>query len=130
MFSQTNSTGSFQIAAMFTASWKAPWFTAPSPKKAAATRPWPEQLARQAGADRERHAGADDRVGAQDPARGVGDVHRAALAAAEARRLREQLGHHAVDVRALGQAVAVAAVGGGHVVVVAQRRADPTATAS
>ena len=38
LFSQTNSTGSFQIEARFSPSWKAPLFTAPSPKKATATR--------------------------------------------------------------------------------------------
>ena len=38
LFSQTNSTGSFQMLAMFSPSWKAPLFTAPSPKNATATR--------------------------------------------------------------------------------------------
>ena len=36
LFSQTNSTGSFQIAARFSPSWKAPLLTAPSPKNATA----------------------------------------------------------------------------------------------
>jgi hypothetical protein len=40
----------------------------------------------------------------------IGDVHRAALAAADAGILAEHLGHHAVDVTALGDRVAVPAV--------------------
>ena len=115
-----STTGSRQIAAMFTASWKAPWFTAPSPKKAAATRRLAEQLARQAGADRERHAGPHDRVGAQDPARGIGDAHRAALAAAEAGLLREQLGHRGAGTHALGKRVSVRAMRGRDPVVTRQ----------
>jgi len=45
LFSQTNSTGSSQIAAMLSASWKAPLLTAPSPKNATATVPSPRSLA-------------------------------------------------------------------------------------
>jgi hypothetical protein len=80
-------------------------------------------LARQAGTGGQRHARADDRVGAEDALAGVRDVHRAALAAAQPGGLGEELGHHAVEVGALGEDVAVAAVGGGEVVVVAQRGA-------
>ena len=58
----------------------------------------------------ERRAGADDAVGAEHALRQVGDVHRAALAAAEPVLLAEDLVHHAVDVAALGDAVAVAAM--------------------
>ena len=47
----------------------------------------------------------------------IGDVHRAALALAVARLLAQQLGEHQVRGRALGQAVAVTAVGAGHIVV-------------
>ena len=39
MFSQKKTTGSAHTAARLTASWKAPWATAPSPKKATATVP-------------------------------------------------------------------------------------------
>jgi hypothetical protein len=41
LFSQTNTTGSFQIAARLRASWKAPSFDAPSPKNTMQT--WPER---------------------------------------------------------------------------------------
>ena len=47
------------------------------------------------------------------PTRDVGDVHRAALAPVGARRLAVELGHHRADVDPLGDAVAVAAMGGG-----------------
>jgi hypothetical protein len=83
-----------------------------------------KQLARHPSADRERQAGADDRVRTEHPARGVGDVHRAALAVADALAAGEQLGHHPVDLHAAGEAVTVAAVGGGHVVALRQRGAD------
>jgi hypothetical protein len=67
---------------------------------------------------------ADDGVGAQIAVFLVGDVHRSALAAAIAFRLAEQLAEHFLELRALGDAVAVAAVGGGDVVCLFQRLAD------
>ena len=54
----------------------------------------------------------------------VGDVHRAALALAVAVAPAEQLGHHAVDVGALGDAVAVAAMVADDAIGDAQVRAD------
>src|SRR5207247_433621 len=66
---------------------------------------------------------ADDRVGAEVARLRIGDVHRAALAAAVPRLLAEQLGEHAVDRRALGQAMAVPAVRARDEVVAAQRLA-------
>jgi hypothetical protein len=75
-------------------------------------------------ADGDRDAAADDAVRAEDPEAEVHGVHGAALAAAEAVDLAEELGHHRVDVGALGQQVAVAAVGGGDAVVLAQGLAD------
>src|SRR6185503_6423682 len=82
---------------------------------------------RQRGAGGDADATADDPVGAEDPGLHVGDVHRAALAFAVAARLAEELGHHQVDPAALGDAVAVAAVGRGDVVVGSECRAgtDP-----
>ena len=85
--------------------------------------PLAKQLAREPGADRERDARPDDGVGTEHAARGIRDVHRSALPAAQARLLGEQLGHHAVDVSPLGEAVAVAAVRGRDVVAIRQRRA-------
>ena len=51
-------------------------------------------------------------------------MHRAALAAAQALLAAEDLGHHPVRVAPLGDAVAVAAMGGGDVVLVVQMQAD------
>ena len=72
------------------------------------------------GARRDRQSAADDAVRAEHAHREVGDVHRAALAFAVAVDAPEQLGHHALHVRALGDAVAVAAVRAGHPIGVRQ----------
>src|SRR5438445_3259843 len=56
-------------------------------------------------------AGGHDAVTAEDVEVEGGDVHRAAETAAVAVDAAEQLGHHAVHARALGDAVPVAAVG-------------------
>ena len=80
--------------------------------------------------DRHRRAGgdagaaADDGIGAQVAGVLVGDVHGAAFAAAIAGFLAEQFGKHSVQRRALGDTVAVAAVGAGDVIVLAQRFAN------
>jgi len=84
----------------------------------------PARLGREGGARRDAGRAADDRVRAEVPVLVVGDVHRAALAAAVAGLLAEQLGEHPVDRGALREAVAVAAVGRGDVVVLPQRLAD------
>ena len=76
------------------------------------------------GADGEGDAGADDAVGAEHALGHVRDVHGAALALVGAGGALEDLGHHAPDVDALGDAVAVAAVGGGEVVGVGEVGAD------
>src|SRR5215213_3444200 len=81
-------------------------------------------LGGQADAADHRRAAADDPVGAEHALVHVGDVHRAALAVAEPVTLAVDLGHHAVHVAALGDGVAVAAVGGGDVVVGPEVRAD------
>ena len=77
-------------------------------------------LGGQRGAADQRRAAADDAVGAHHALGQVGDMHRAALAAAQTVAPAEDLGHHAVDVAALGDAVAVAPVGAGDVVAVVQ----------
>ena len=73
---------------------------------------------------RQRRAAAHDRVRAQVPVLVVRDVHRAAFAAAVPGFLAEQLRVHAIDHGALGEAVAVAPVRAGDVVVWPQRLAD------
>src|SRR5581483_6392637 len=63
-------------------------------------------------------------VGAEDAAREVAEVHGASLAAAAAGGPPEELGHHPRGLGALGQALPVAAVGGGHEVVGREEGAD------
>ena len=84
LFSQMKTTGSFQIAARLTASWNAPSLAAPSPKKLTTTRSSPLHLVGQRGAGGDRDAAGDDAVGAEVAGGDVGDVHRAAAAAAVA----------------------------------------------
>jgi hypothetical protein len=55
-------------------------------------------------------SGPDDAVGPQHADAEIGDMHRAAFALAVAGLLAVDLGHHLLHVRALGYAVAVAAV--------------------
>ena len=78
----------------------------------------------QRGAAHQRRAGAEDAVGPHHAQVDIGDVHGAALAAAGAGGAPVQFGEHASDVDALGDAVAVAAVGTGNVVVLAQVQHD------
>ena len=82
------------------------------------------QLGRQASTGADAEAAADNAVGAEDAHRHIGDVHGSALAATIAGFLAHDLGHHAVELAALGQTVSVAAVCAGDVVVVAQGRAS------
>ena len=82
------------------------------------------QLRGQRRAGAERHRRADDSVRAQNVEVQVGDMHRAAEATAITGVAAQQFGHHAVEVGALGDAVAVASMVAGHVIVVAQDRAD------
>jgi hypothetical protein len=63
---------------------------------------------------------ADDAVGAQDADIQVDDMHRPAFAAAVARRLAKQLGHHQVESAAFGDAVSVSSMGAGDVIVTLQ----------
>ena len=87
-------------------------------------------LARAAVGGRERRAGrdaaarGDDAVRAEHAEREVRDVHRAAAAAAHAGGLPVELGHQPVEADALGDRVAVPAVGRRDVVVATQRGAD------
>ena len=78
---------------------------------------------------RQRHAGGQRQVAADDPVAAheavleVEHVHRAAAAVRDALLAAEQLGHHAVGIRAAGERVAVRAVGRDQVVLVAHRPA-------
>ena len=80
-------------------------------------------LGAERGAGGQRDARTHDAVGAQDTQVGVSDVHGAALALVGTGGLAVQLRHHGLGVHALGDAVAVAAVGAGDVVIGIQRRA-------
>ena len=110
LFSQKKITGSCHTAARFTASWNAPWATAPSPKNATRHAVVGSELGRGRGSHRDGKTGGNDPVRAEDPDVRVGDVHRAAATAVGALVLGHQLGEHAERVEALGQAVAVPAV--------------------
>ena len=81
------------------------------------------QTAAQCRAHGHRDRGAEDARLAQDADAEVGQVHRAALALADAGLLAQQLGHCGPDVAALGDGVSVRAVVAGHPVVVAQGHA-------
>ncbi len=82
--------------------------------------PLPDREADTRGQDAARR---EDAVGAEVAHGRVGDVHRAALAVADAVRLAVELGHEAPERAALGDEVAVAAVRREDVVVGPERRA-------
>ena len=69
-------------------------------------------------------ARADDAIGPEQTDRTVIEMHRAAAAAADAVGTTEQFGHHPSRIGALGQRMAVAAMGRGHPVGRAQMRAN------
>ena len=131
LFSQTKITGSFQIEAMLSASWKAPSLVAPSPKKQTATLSRLLHLGWRAPRRRRSECRRRRCRWRRDCPCDIGDVHRAAAAAAIAVFLAEELGEHALRIGALGDAVAVAAMRRGDLVVVAQVGMQmPTALAS
>ena len=78
----------------------------------------------QGGTDRVGNTGPDDGVHAEHPDAHVGDVHGAALATVGTAGLAIQLGHHRRYRHPLGDAVPVAAVGGGNPVVRSQGGTD------
>ncbi len=71
----------------------------------------------------ERHLAADDAVAAPVVAGGVEEMHRAALALGAAGHLAVELRHERVQLHADRDGVAVVAVGGDDVVVLAHQRA-------
>ena len=75
-------------------------------------------------ADRDRQAAADDAVGAEIALGRLGDVHRAAAPLAIAGLAAEKFGEHRLQLGALGDAMAVAAMGRGDAIGVAERHAD------
>ena len=93
LFSQTNSTGSFQMLAMFSPSWNAPLLTAPSPKNATADAVGLQQLEAVAAAAGLQDARPDDAAGAHHADLGREQVHAAAAPARAAGRAAEQFGH-------------------------------------
>src|SRR5690349_4678040 len=82
-------------------------------------------LRREAGAGDDRDAAGDDAVGAEHADAEIGDVHRTAFALAVARLSSVKLGHHAVEIGPLGDAVPVAAMCRDDAIVAAQSAADP-----
>ena len=84
-----------------------------------------QPLGRERGADGDGQPAADDAVRAEIALGHVGDVHRPAPAPAIAFLLAEELREHGGHVGALGDAMAVAAMGGGDLVVVGQPQAGP-----
>ena len=105
-------------------SWNGPAFDAPSPKNDTATPPLPSICAARPRAGDDRDAAGDDAVGAEHADREIGDVHRAALALAITGLPAVELGHHAVQIGALGDAMAMAAMGRDDAVGPGQCRAD------
>src|SRR5262249_29420517 len=75
------------------------------------------------GAGTNREPGRHDAVAPEDVEVERGDVHRPAETAAVAGLAPHQLGHHPIDARALGDAMAVAAMVAHDAVLLAQRRA-------
>ena len=124
MFSQTKTAGRFQIAARFSDSWNVPWLEAPSPKERDRDAAGAERLGGQRRAGGKRQSAADDPVRAEHALVDIGDVHRAALALADAGGLAHQLRDHAVDIDTLGDAMTVAAVRAGDVVAIGEVTAD------
>jgi hypothetical protein len=97
--------GRFQREAMLRASWKTPWWMEPSPKEQRQTR---FSL---------RYLKAQATPAAQEALGGVEDVHGAAAPAGGAGALGQELGHDLVGADALGDGLAVVAVGDDHGVI-------------
>ena len=125
MFSQKKITGSCHTAARFIASWNAPCAGAPSPKKATATLPSARSCAAVAAPTAMGRPAATIPLAPKIPSFGSAMCMEPPAAAVGALVLAHQLGEHPERVQALGQAVAVTAVGGGDGVGRAQRPARP-----
>jgi hypothetical protein len=82
----------------------------------------PADLLGQSGASSERNAAGHDAVAAEDIRVDIGDVHGAAETPAITRLAAHQFGHHPVHRGALRDAMAVATMGAGDVVALAEVR--------
>ena len=122
LFSMMKMQGSFQSAAMLSASWKAPVFTTDSPMKQTMTWSPPRYLIAKPTPAATGTCAADDAVPAEEVQVAVEEVHRAALAARAAVHAPEELGHDRARRHAAGECLAVVAVGGDDVVVGAEHR--------
>ena len=122
--SQTNSTGSSKTFAQFSPSRNGPRLIAPSPKMQQTIFFSRLQLDGVRGARRDDDVCRDDAVRAEHADLEIGDVHRAALAAAIAAFTPEQLAHHGERVGALREGVAVPAMGREQHVVAGEVGAD------
>ena len=78
--------------------------------------------------DGDRNAAADDTVGAEIALGDVGNMHRAASALAVSGLLAEELCEHFRDFRALGDTMAMAAMGRGDQVILAERQGNADRT--
>ena len=81
-----------------------------------------EHIGRPAG---HRRPGPDNAIGAKNPEVKVGDMHRAAASLVITALLAEQFRQHARRITALGQDMAMAAMGAGDHVVRPERRTNP-----
>ena len=117
MFSQNRTTGSFQIDRQVQRLGEDALVDRAVPEEGHRDPVGAIHLRGQRCADGDGDARADDGVLAQQADRRIGEVHRAALPLAAPGALAQQLGHRLPGIKALGDGVAVAAVGAGHVVV-------------
>ena len=124
LFSQTKTAGTFQSCARLSDSWKVPDVRRPVAEEGDRDARLAAELEGERGADRRRQAAADDGVGAEVAALDVVEVHRAAVARADALDLAVELRHQRVRMRAARERVPVGAVGRGEDVAVLHRLAD------
>ncbi len=123
LFSQTRITGSCHSVARFTDSTKMPLWTAPSPKKTTATWSPPASRAASALPSASGTLPPTTPVAPRNPCSTSTRCIEPPEPAAQAAVAAHQLGHHALERRALRDRVAVRAMVAVHGVVVAQRAA-------
>ncbi len=99
------------MAAMLSPSWNAPLFTAPSPKKATATRSLFKSMKLYAGPRCLKDARSDDAAGSHHADVGGEEMHAAAAPLRAAGGTAEELGKQAAGREPLGEGMPMAAVG-------------------